>query len=288
VVTAGNDGLGRWDWRTGAAAPLADGRGLRIWDLVPVTAGDGARIYLAGALAGGAVFAWDAEERIAILGGTPRARIADLALGPDGRTAAAVDSSGRLIVFDAVTRRPSLDVAAHLGWARHVAFDPATATVATIGDDGYLRSWIPPDRAPRHEILLSPSHSAIYGLDVQPGRAVTASYDGSVALVDLASGEIVRRYRGHTSAVRIIRFRADGRWFATGDHAGRVCLWRIDDDECHTWLDGHRAAVLDVEFADDGTIFTASNDGVVRSWRPTYDQPIDALLRGLPGSRDLQ
>jgi WD40 repeat protein/predicted Ser/Thr protein kinase len=282
VVTAGNDGLGRWDWRTGAQAPLADGRGLRIWDLLPATAGDGARIYLAGALADGAIFAWDAGERVAIAGGRPATRISDLALGPDGRTIAAVDSDGQLIVFDAVTRRPSFTVTAHRGWARHVAFDPVTATVVTIGDDGYLRSWAPPDRAARREVLVSPSHSAVYGLDVQLGRAVTASYDGSVARVDLASGEIVRRYRGHTSAVRTIRLRADGRWFATGDHAGRVCLWQIDDDECHTWLDGHRAAVLDVEFADDGTIFTASNNGVVRYWRPTYDQPIDALLRGLP------
>ena len=281
VVTAGNDGLRRWDWHTGAALPLADGRGLRIWDVVPTAAGDGARIYLAGALAGGEILAWDDSERIAIRRSTPSVRISDLAVSADGRTAAAVDSTGRLIVFDAVTRNPSFEVVAHRGWGRHLAFDPATATIATIGDDGYLRSWSLPERAPRHTVLVNPHHSPVYGLDVQLGRAVTASSDGSVALVDLASGQVVRRYRGHNSAVRIVRFRADGRWFATGDNDGRVCLWQIDDGECHTWLDGHRAAVLDVEFADDGTIFTTSNDGVVRYWRPTYDQPVDALLAEL-------
>jgi WD40 repeat protein len=282
LVTGGNDGLRRWDWRTGAAIPLAEGRGVRIWDFAPATAGDGTRIYLAGALASGAIFAWDPRERIAIRRSRPNTRIGDLAVSADGRTAAAVDSDGRLFVFDAVGRSPGVEIEAHSGWARHLAFDPVTATIATVGDDGYLRSWSPPERAPRHEVLVNPNRSPIYGLDVQRGHAVTGSYDGGVALVDLASGQIVRRYHGHDSAVRIVRLGPDGRWFATGDNDGRVCLWQIDETACHTWLDGHRTAVLDVEFADDGTIFTASNDGVVRYWRPTYDQPVGALLAGLP------
>ncbi len=281
LITAGNGGLGRWDWRTGAALPFAEGHGLRIWDVEPVQTGDGTRSYIGGTLADGAIFVWGATGRIPVRRSVPPARIADLAVSADRRTAAAVDSHGRLIVFDAATRRPALEVAAHRGWARHVAFDPATATIATVGDDGYLRSWSPPSGAPRHAVLLNPNHSPIYGLDVQRGRAVTASYDGGVALVDLASGQIVRRYHGHNSAVRIVRFRGDGQWFATGDNDGRVCLWQLDEAECHTWLDGHRAAVLDAEFADDGTIFTTSNDGVVRYWRPTYDQPVDALLAEL-------
>lgn len=210
-----------------------------------------------------------------------RTKISSVAVSADGRTAAAVDSSGTLVVLDLATRRATFEVAAHLGPARRVAFDPETATIVTAGDDGYLRSWSPPERAPRHSVPIDLNLNPVYGLDVHSGRAVTASYSGSVTLIDLASGQIARRYPGHDSAVRIVRFRADGRWFVTGDHDGRVCLWRIDAAECHTWLDGHRSSVLDAKFADDGTIVTASNDGVVRYWRPTYDQPASALLAEL-------
>lgn len=285
LIAAGDDGLRRWSWRTGAPAPLAGGRGLRIWDVEPATDGR-ARIYLAGALVHGDVFTWTTSARTLVRHGPlPETRVSDVAVSPDGRTAAVVDSAGKLVVLDIVSRQITLEAKAHVGWVRRVAFDPATSTIVTVGDDGYFRTWSPPETTPRRSLRVDPG--PVYDLDVHLGHAILGSYGGSVTLVDVATGQIARRYRGHDSPVCTARFRPDGQWFVTGDYAGRACLWRIDDDECHTWLDGHGASVRAATFADDGTVFTASDDGTVRYWRPTYDLPVDAMIAelALRGSR---
>jgi WD40 repeat protein len=192
---------------------------------------------------------------------------------------------GRLIAIDVATMRVTSTVAVRAATARAVAFDPVTAAIVTVGDDGYLRTWTLPELAPRSSVAIS--SGPLFGLDVVRGRAVTAGSDGIVTLIDLARGAIVRRYRGHSGAVRTVRFRSDGAWFVTGGRHARACLWRIDQGECHTWLDGHTDDVLGASFVDDDTIVTTSQDGTVRSWRPTYDQAVDAVVAELAqrGSR---
>ena len=139
-----------------------------------------------------------------------------MVVAPDGRTAAAVSSNGWLVLIDVAAERVVAEVKAHrLGASFRVAFDPATATVVTVGSDGYLRTWSADDGTPRREHHISASE--IYGLDVHAGRAVTAAKDGGVALIDLTTGLLVRQYHGHTSPVLTARFRGDGQWFVTGE-----------------------------------------------------------------------
>jgi WD40 repeat protein/predicted Ser/Thr protein kinase len=286
LVTGGNGGLQMWNWRDGTKLPLADGSGLRAWVVKPARASDGARVYLAGMLNGAGISLWRDTSRRPIGQFTrpSTSRVLDLAIAADGRTAAAVTSGGELVLIDVAAERIIAEAKLHATGYR-VAFDPATATVVTAGGDGYLRTWSADDGTPRRERYISAS--AIYSLDVHGGRAVTASRDGSVALIDLATGQLLRKYRGHPSSALTARFRAGGQWFVTGDESGRACLWRVDDVECHTWLDGHTKGVVTATFADDGTIFTGSKDGTVRFWHPTYDAPVEALLAELAqyGSR---
>jgi WD40 repeat protein len=279
LVIGGGDGLQMWAWRDGTPLPLAAGRGLRVWDIAPATARDGTRGYLAGGFRDGAVMLWRDTSRTVLYHTASGARVTDVAVAADGRTAAAVTSQGKLVVIDVAAERviaqPQADTKA---WSRNVVFDAATSTIVTAGDDGRLQTWSLAGVRLRE---LRISSGKLFGLDVRAGRAVTASSDGGVALIDLAT-EQVRRFRGHDTAALTARFSPDGRWFVTGEESGRACLWSVDDDECHTWLDGHTKGVVTVTFAsDDGTIFTGSKDGTVRSWRPTYDQPVEALLAEL-------
>lgn len=277
LVVGGDDGLHLWRWSDGAALPLADGRGIRIWDVEPATAGDGSRVYLAGALRAAAIYLWRDTSRDLLYRATrPNARINDIAVAPGGRHAAAVTSLGTLVLIDVAAQRVTATIAAHpLTWCRKVVFDTATAGIVTIGDDGYLRTWSASDGAPRRQLRVSTG--ALYGLDVQAGRAAIAAADGTVVLVDVATGQLVQRLRGHDTAALTVQLRADGQWLVSGDEAGRACLWRDGASECHTWLDGHTQGVIAARFADDGTIFTSGKDGLVRFWRPTYDASPDAL-----------
>jgi hypothetical protein len=97
------------------------------------------------------------------------------------------------------------DRGAHRRLGRRVAFDDTTGAVLTVGSDGYLRTWSTAG-ALRSERRITTRE--IYGLDVRGGRAVTASADGGVLLIDLATGQLVRRFRGHEAAVLTVRLRA--------------------------------------------------------------------------------
>jgi serine/threonine protein kinase/WD40 repeat protein len=274
LVVAGNGGLYLWNWRTGERLPSPPGRHLRIWDLEPAVAPDGSRIYLTGAIRSGDFSLWTSHARSS-LGRISASNVHNVALAADGRTAAATSSTGELILIDVPTMRIlATGTTGRLHDLVRLLFDATTGTFVTSGEDGYLTVWSSTDASRLRDIRVG--EGASYGLDVQAGRAIVAS-GTALALIDLATGRILRQYSGHRGKMRVARFSPDGGWFVTGDEEGGVCLWQIENSECHTWLEGHRKTVNAVEFTDDGTVFTTSHDGTVRFWRPTYDRPVTEL-----------
>jgi pre-mRNA-processing factor 19 len=165
-----------------------------------------------------------------------------------------------------------------------VAYDPKNRMFVAVSSDGYLLRWSAVDAAPQREIRIGAG--AGYDLSIHDGLAVTAA-GNTVVLIDLASGSIVRRYRGHGAAVTTAQFHPDGRWFVTGDDSGKVLLWDVAGSEHHAELAGHTEGVLDAVFVDSATLYTASHDGTVRYWRPPFDESIDTLRAELAqyGSR---
>lgn len=283
LVTAGNGGLHVWSWRTGQQLPIAEGRGLRLWDVVAVAGAGEPYRYVAAALHGGELFSLSASFRdrlhATVVDGRVHGRVHGLVVTPDRRLAAAGTSVGQLIVVDVATSKVNPVMPAPRPAAiNRVAFDHATGLIASVHDDGYLRTWSAPDGARRAEIPIGAG--AAYDLGVENGLAVSAA-GNTVALVDLAEGRVVRKYRGHHAAVTTVQFRPGGRWFVTGDASGKVLLWHVDRTDSHAELAGHSEGVLDAVFAEDGTIYTSSHDGTVRYWRPPYDDTPEALEREL-------
>jgi WD40 repeat protein len=58
--------------------------------------------------------------------------------------------------------------------------------------------------------------------------AITASYEGTVRLFDLASGSEKAWLKGHTGVVRSLAFAPDGRALAGGSGDGAVKIWNLD------------------------------------------------------------
>lgn len=155
---------------------------------------------------------------------------------------------------------------------------------------GEISAWRRSARAPIYRADKTARVDKI-AISADGHTAAAVNSLGNLIVVDVAAQRVLAEKPALSptgvAASRSIRFRADGPWFVTGEQSGRACLWRIDDDTCHTWLDGHTKGVVKAVFADDGTIFTSSHDGTVRFWRPTYDEPIEALRAELAryGSR---
>lgn len=112
------------------------------------------------------------------------------------------------------------------------------------------------------------------------GTGVTGLY-GEAVLIDVANGQIVRRYRGHRDLVYSIAVSPDQQWFATAGYDKKSVLWNVESDQPIREFTGHNDAVFENVFDPTGErLVTASADATVKVWRVSDAKRLDT--RGEP------
>jgi WD40 repeat protein len=125
-----------------------------------------------------------------------------------------------------------------------------------------------------------PGGASSTGVSPDGQRAALGGEDGSVAILDLRTGER-RTLRGrHEDRVRALAFSADGRTLATTAGDGRVLVWDLRSGEVRETLTGHTGAVNTLEVSGDGhTLYTAGLDGRVIVWDIVGDRRLARPFR---------
>ncbi len=91
--------------------------------------------------------------------------------------------------------------------------------------------------------------------------------DGSVTLLDLATGVERPMARKATGKVIAVGFSADGKVLATTSDDGSVDVWDVPTRTLRDTFTGHAAAALGPVFSPDGsTLYSGSSDGTVIVW----------------------
>jgi WD40 repeat protein len=189
-----------------------------------------------------AALAAEPQAQLKLLGTLEGARPpvhSPLAFSPDGKTLAAIDSSGGVQVavvklWDVAQRqmittlRPSKNI-----WA--VAFSPDGKTLA-LGGGGF-----------------------------DPQRGTTT---GEVRLWDVATGKERATFLGRTNLVRSLAFSPDGKTLASGSEDGNVKLWDLSTTKLKTVLSGRRAPFSCVAFNPDGTLLASAAGQLAASGIP--------------------
>jgi len=98
------------------------------------------------------------------------------------------------------------------------------------------------------------------------GRAVSGGDDSTLRLWNLASGES-RRLEGHTAQVEAVAVSPEAGLIASASWDRTVGLWDAGTGALLARLEGHDGPVNDVAFAEGGTaLYSAAADGTVRVW----------------------
>jgi WD40 repeat protein len=123
-------------------------------------------------------------------------------------------------------------------------------------------------------------------------HALSGSYDNTLRLWDLATGETLRTLKGHTNGVVAVAALADGSRALSGSFDSTLRLWDLATGETLCTLQGQPDGVMAVAALDDGSrAVTGGYDKMIRLWDLTTGECLteyaaDAVVSGVAFARD--
>jgi WD40 repeat protein len=97
------------------------------------------------------------------------------------------------------------------------------------------------------------------------GRVVSSSFDNTLRVWDLATGETTCTLKGHSNRVRAVALSPDGRLVSASDDR-TLRIWDLATGETTRILEGHSNWVRAVTVLPDGRVVSGSDDNTLRVW----------------------
>jgi WD40 repeat protein/tetratricopeptide (TPR) repeat protein len=294
IATADGSGLRLWDGATGRLVrELSAGDNSRIYSVAFSPANDrllavgyGAR-ELSGQAGISYVALWDIDagvELARLSGATDlpdfqvnemTGPVAALVFSPDGKYLVAgfgnkfwfssASSPNPLMVWEVATRRLIRRLKGHTGFCVSLDFSRDGKLLASGSRDGTAIIWSTatwkathrlenPDRSDRES---QAGRSFVDDVALSPdGKTLAlASRGGNVHLWDVATGKLLQKLKGHSSAVSAVAFSPDGRTLASGGNDQTVRLWNVPTGRELMQLDAasvELGSVVTLAFSPDG------------------------------------
>ncbi|WP_449420843.1 protein kinase domain-containing protein [Phormidium nigroviride] len=127
---------------------------------------------------------------------------------------------------------------------------------------------------------LAFSAGPVWSVAVSPnGRVVvTGSTDGTVRMLHLRTGKLLKTLMGHSEAVWSVAVSPDGKAIASGSADDTIKIWDLYTGKLKRTLYGHKAGVFSVAFSPDGkAIASVGKDKTVKLWDADTGRELETL-----------
>ena len=95
----------------------------------------------------------------------------------------------------------------------------------------------------------------------------SASYDRTIKLWDITTGECLFTLIGHDNWVNKVVFSPDGQTLASCSHDQTIKLWDMKSGFCLMTINGHFSRVYSLVFSLDGDLIISSDEnGSIKIW----------------------
>jgi WD40 repeat protein len=143
------------------------------------------------------------------------------------------------------------------GTVKAVAFSPDGKYLAVAGSIGI---WLY-DAKTYQEVKYLESYSPLTSVSFSPDGSMLASgsYDKTIKLWEVKSGNLIRTLTGHTNHVISVSFSPDGSMLASGSGDKTIKLWEVKSGNLIRTLAGHRDRVYSVSFSPDGSMVASGS-----------------------------
>jgi WD40 repeat protein len=219
---------------------------------------------------------WDAKtgKKLLVL---PGAR-GCVAFSPDGKRLATGGKNETIIVWSARSGRKVRALKGKLGRVHSVVFSPGGKRIAAAGDKNTI-IW---DAINGRKLLTGAGKGEGRGLAFSPSGSYIAVVGElqAVKVLDVATGIVVKTFRGHPGVISNLAFSPDGCRLAvsvglpTPISPGETKIWDMRTGQEILTLRGHTSQVVDVAFSPDGKWLTTASLSEVIIWdgRPSATQ----------------
>ncbi len=211
----------------------------------------------------------------------------DIALSPDG-SSLLMGTRDFMQQFDMETFTEMTSFPAkEFEWLKSVAYSPDGQTAVAGGDLGDLILY---NLDTGEEIRRYNQGGESAGLDISADgeRFVSAAGNNTVVLWDIASGEALQTFNGHTNGVDSVAFTPDESQIVSGSADGTLILWDVASGEALRTFSEHSAWVNSVALSPDGKVaYSAADDGKVIV-RPIAEVPVEEVLAHIAENRVLR
>ncbi len=97
--------------------------------------------------------------------------------------------------------------------------------------------------------------------------ALSGSWDKTLKLWDVVTGECLRTFEGHSQSLDSVCFSADDKFALSGSADKTLKLWDLATGECLRTFEGHSEGVKSVCFSSDGKFaLSGSSDQSIKLW----------------------
>jgi WD40 repeat protein len=234
----------------------------------------------------GALRIWAVDQQLEpleVLRGTATALVT-MSYSSDGQFIAVGIADGTIQIWDVTINQLLLTLSGHDAKVTGVAFTHGQTLLASTSDDGTARIWT------LERIYPTGATSVAFS---STGALAMGSVDGSIRLIDTATGQVRRHIRYHTLQMNRLHFTADGASLVAVSSDGTASVWSMAALEQPALIyDKHQAGATDGEVVDalrsmallptGDLVATAGQRGIVHLWRKANGETVRTLAQPNP------
>lgn len=154
----------------------------------------------------------------------------------------------------------------HTAGVASVASSPDGKLLASASWDGTIKIWDIDSGALLHNLNVHKGNVNSVCFSQDGTCVLTAASDQTVKITDIRSNGIRLSLDQHCKASCAV-FSHNGKYIASGDEEGTICIWEAETGNPYRELTGHEKWVSSVSFSQSGkNILSASEDGTVKIW----------------------
>ncbi|MDQ2096262.1 MAG: WD40 repeat domain-containing protein [Tychonema bourrellyi B0820] len=208
--------------------------------------------------------------------------VTSVSFSPDGKTIASASYDKTIKIWNVASKKLLQTLTGHQDLVLGARFSPDGETIASASADKTIKLWNRLDKSEKFQTIpktLNKHSDIVYSVNFSPNgkEFVSASADTTIKIWN-REGKEIRTLKGHNEKVVSASFSRDGDKIVSGSADNTVKVWSRTGTLLNTFR-GHQDDVRAVTFSPDGTIASASQDKMIKIWKPN-NTPLNQILAG--------